>query len=206
MMRDYIDIITESETQERLRRAVAMGFDTSRAWYHGSKESFAEFSQDFVGLGTDQNGSGFYFTSDPDDAAYYSGQEGNIMAVFLRLRGEVSRNKPLSREILQSIIEAGNEEDLWNYGDIGHLGKDRVLRDAVDSYALLDAFNAMICLSNDFYKQDEGKFIDVFSRLTGCNHVMDNKGSASHCVMLNPRDIRSVHANFLKDNSSDLLS
>jgi len=62
----------------RLSRAKAMGFDTSRVWYHGSKVGgFKKFDLKYAGsgvVGTNTSG-GFYFSSDEEAAKYYSDVE-----------------------------------------------------------------------------------------------------------------------------------
>jgi len=202
----WVDVITENE--DSISRAASAGFDTSTVWYHGTKYKFDHFSYDHVGKGNDQLGSGFYFTTDRDAAVGYT--EGNdpiIHAVFLRFRKEVSRRKPLSRSAIRALIAGGDPDALYNFGDVEFDGLEATLRTAIDAYADLPAFDAMISLSNDFYRGIEGKFLTIFVKETGCNHVMEHFADGSrNCVIFDPRDIKSVDAQFMNLDSDHLLS
>lgn len=222
-MRQFINIaqnllIEGPETEKRLARAQRLGYDTSRVWYHGSNAAFGAFTHEFVGQGHDQNGSGFYFTSSPDDASMYAGiktsednwRKGdtpNVMPVFLRLTKTVPMEDSLNASAIKTIIEAADEDALWNFGDIGHEGRDCVLATAVRAYADLPGFAAMNALNNDFFRDSEGEFLKVFARATGMNHVMaDRHAGVQHCVVFLPQDIRSIHAAFLNDTSDDIMA
>lgn len=222
-MRQFINIaksllLESPETDERLQRAAALGYDTSRVWYHGSNAEFDAFSHDFVGMGHDQNGSGFYFTTSREDAEMYSGittqEDGwrkgstpNVKQVFLRLRNAVPKEKSLPRNAIKKIVEQGDDDDLWNFGDISHLGRDAVVRIAVDAYAAWPGIAAMNALNNDLYGSNEGHFLRVFEQATGMNHVMaEANNGVFHCVMFLPNDIRSIHADFRDDKSPNLMA
>lgn len=58
----------------RMARAKAMGFDTSRTWYHGTKADIDSFDKGMLGTATGAPSArkGFFFTSDPSTASDYS--------------------------------------------------------------------------------------------------------------------------------------
>ena len=178
-MRKFIDIVETITETTRPK----FGFDIDTVWYHGSPKDFEDFDLSHVGKGTDANGSGFYFTSDPTEVVYY----GKVKSVYLRLDKEVSRTRPLTKNQIRYLLLHGDEDMLENFGDLSTTHKSVVVNNATQIYSDLPAYDAMITISNDFYRGNENEFLVRFVKITKCNHITaENK---RHVVMFDPRDI-----------------
>ena len=176
--------------------------------YHGSTYDIAEFKREFVGHGNDQEGSGFYFTNDPDHAGGYASDTPkenlpaggrvagpNIMPTYLRITKPVT-NKPLTRVQIQRIIANGDQDALYNFGDVDYDGKAKVIQQAVDAYhdnghtTKQTLFN----LANDFYSGMDGKFLQVVKAVTGYDGVIvDYPNGRVVAVVFGPEQIKSVY-------------
>jgi len=171
--------------------------------YHGTTYDIPEFKREFVGHGHDQEGSGFYFTSDPDQASGYNEVKPelrgllagpNVMPVYLRIQKPVT-NKPFTRSQVERIILAGDEDALWNFGDVGYEGKRRVVQQAVNQYADNDwpTIRILFMLANDFYRGEDGKFLEVLQRVTGYDGIVVHHGARTIAVVFSPNQIKSVY-------------
>ena len=60
--------------------------------YHGTGTTITEFDPAFTGKGNDQLGSGFYFTSDPDEAKTYTTQRTSNRPNAEKIGGEDNPN------------------------------------------------------------------------------------------------------------------
>jgi ADP-Ribosyltransferase in polyvalent proteins len=76
------------DAASRLRRAEEMGFDTSKAWYHGSGKNFSEFKVSSGETGSKKN-PGVFLTDDPFIAEEYAGGEVESL---------LKQNEPLLRK------------------------------------------------------------------------------------------------------------
>ena len=108
--------------------------------YHGSHESFSDFSYKNMGNNGTSLGQGHYFTNVKNTARYYS-ENKNIYEVFLNIRKELSRDKlTITKENLKKIIteidelssENGEHYFLNNYEEVDYYGFKKVLNDAVN--------------------------------------------------------------------------
>jgi ADP-ribose pyrophosphatase YjhB (NUDIX family) len=176
--------------------------------FHGTTYDIAEFKREFVGHGNDQEGSGFYFTNDPDHAGGYASDTPkenlpaggrvagpNIMPTYLRITKPVT-NKPLTRVQIQRIIANGDQDALYNFGDVDYDGKAKVIQQAVDAYhdnghtTKQTLFN----LANDFYSGMDGKFLQVVKAVTGYDGVIvDYPNGRVVAVVFGPEQIKSVY-------------
>jgi len=170
--------------------------------YHGSTFDIREFRKEFLGKGHDQEGPGFYFTSDADNAAAYTverpeipGQAAgpNLMPVYLRIQNPV-QPKPLTRQQIRELVKSGDPEALWNFGDVGFEGKAKVLEEAVQIYAdsNYDTRRMLFNIGNDFYSGEDGKFLDVLTRVTGYDGVIVHYEQHTHAVAFHASQIKSV--------------
>lgn len=93
-MRQYSDQSLDMSAEARKARAEAMGFDTSKVWYHGSKAAVDAFDLRKAGK-SDPGlvGRGVYFAPDAEQAGMFAlsphygrGGAPNVMPVYLRMR------------------------------------------------------------------------------------------------------------------------
>lgn len=105
--------------EARLKRAREMGFDTDTVYYHGTGNlsGFDAFKPSMTGQGNDQHGSGFYFTTSPEEASGYStsrihhnipklGGEGSpgVIKAYLALKNPIKINDDNASNLNQAGI------------------------------------------------------------------------------------------------------
>jgi ADP-Ribosyltransferase in polyvalent proteins len=172
-------------------------------FYHGTSADIDKFSLAHVGKGTDQFGSGFYFTNKPDVASNYAamGKENqNVSKVYLRINKPIDPKdeKPLTSAHIKKLIMSApdHEESLQNFGDIAYSGYQKVLNDAVISYSEQSKFHAINMLSNDFYKGHEGHFLTNVKKITGHDGVVSTEPNGHVIVAaFSPKSIKSATGN-----------
>jgi 8-oxo-dGTP pyrophosphatase MutT (NUDIX family) len=170
--------------------------------YHGSAFDIREFRKEFLGKGHDQEGPGFYFTSNADNASQYAqekpeipGQAAgpNLMPVYLRIQNPV-QPKPLTRQQIRELLKAGDPDSLYNFGDVDWEGRNKVLEEAVQVYAdsNYDTRRMLFNIGNDFYAGEDGKFLDALTRVTGYDGVIVHYEQHTHAIAFNSNQIKSV--------------
>lgn len=173
-------------------------------YFHGSDDVISMFDLSFVGNGTDQYGSGIYFTSDPEDASRYTSKDGgNVTPVYLDLKNPIciveedegarTQQKPLTlRQVKAMIINAPDyTETLWNFGDIGSEGVASVLQKAIHLYAngYEDPIKQINSIGNDFYRGEEKLMLENLIRYSDYDGVVVSKyGGITHAIVWNPQE------------------
>lgn len=168
-------------------------------WYHGTPNNFEAFEQTWIGKGTDQLGSGHYFTNRMETARGYAltGKdgghvpEGNLLTVHLDIRKPLPEYAPVSRRQIEEIIRAATdfEDTIQNFGDVGYYGMARVMRETVDVYEGMNSdpedntLQMLFCISNDFYADEPARFLEVFSKVTGYDGLYRESGDEIHAVV-----------------------
>jgi hypothetical protein len=155
----------------------------AKTWYHGTPNAFEGFDPDWLGKGTDQLGSGYYFTDRVETARIYSFKgkngehvdEGYLLSCELDISKPLPEFAPVTRRQIEQIIRAAPDfvDTLRNFNDVDHYGVSKVLKEAVDTYECMNedpedvTLQMMFCLSNDFYRDAAAEFLTEFSRATG---------------------------------------
>ena len=201
-----------------MERAKALGFDSDV--YHGTPSPDI-YAADYAhsGKGYDQYGaSALYTTTEPHYASGFANPEiegANVMPLKVRTDGFVPSDmegKLTSSQIQHLINKSPDEYALSNFGDIDYEGRNKVLREAVNSYKdfgndeLLSQMNA---LSNDFYPNNPGEFNKEITNLTGIRGLtVDLGGNHKFQLPYDPKDIRSRFAAFdpFRRNEADILA
>jgi len=178
-------------------------------WYHGTPNDFETFDQSCLGNGTDQLGSGHYFTSRIETAKGYAlkGKDGepvdsgHLLTVVLDIRKPLPEFAPISRRQIEQVIRfAPNfEETMQNFGDIEFYGMARVMRETVDVYEGMNSdpedntLQMLFCISNDFYRNEPVQFLEVFSKVTGYDGLYREIGEEIQAVVWHASAIRIIH-------------
>ena len=109
--------------------------------YHGSNAQFDIFDSKFMGQNGTAIGQGFYFTA---DESYASGYGDNVRGFYLNIKKPLSSNSlTISKKELYLLMDAidtaqsNQDEDfgygiLSDYGDIDYVGRNNVLKNAVE--------------------------------------------------------------------------
>jgi hypothetical protein len=187
--------------------------------YHGTNDVITAPDYAFSGKGADQLGSAALYTSkQPSLASGFANPNksgGNVLPLVLRntskYMSDELEKKLTPAQIREFITKSPNEDALWNFGDIGYEGKNKVINSAVQGYhqygdeKLLDTLNS---LNNDFYTGHPEKFNKLAEKLTKKSGVVMDTGENKIYASWNPKDIRSRFAAFdpLRKNSSSLMA
>lgn len=120
------------DQESRLQRARDMGFDTGTVWYHGTaKEGYvdstdiSEFDPEKTGDRWSAEESGFFFTSDNQEAGYYARSDadyrtpgesnGAVYPVFLRMKNPLVIDKQfLANEGMADIPTQDGNIGFWD--------------------------------------------------------------------------------------------
>jgi hypothetical protein len=163
----------------------------NNVWYHGREVKATNFDYQYVGKGHDQEGAGFYFTTDKDQALGYAGQNGIVMTVRLTPRKLVDMNRPAKTKDLKfMLLNAPDHLDaLSNFAE----NPREALIMALNGYAQYydDATDAFQTIENDFYKGHAAEYLINLVRLGYDGHIIKHEGAA-HFVCYNPKIIDIV--------------
>jgi len=165
-------------------------------YYHGSGTQITSFDESFLGIGVEQEGSGFYFTESIDEAKGYAfhrlqshlekpgGEDRpSVMIVDIAIDEDdlIKGGETISADIIRNIILQGIERTkepdvfmdcLANFGDINYEGLNSVMENAVDAYANYeDILPTLFSMGNDLFADEEGIFLRIVSELTGYEGV-----------------------------------
>lgn len=131
--------------------------------YHGSNSQIKDFKYEFTNKGNDQLGSGFYFTSDINDAKRYGKIIHKVELTFKNLLDANKRGSISPLTVRQLILNSPDVEDsLTNWDDVDRYGVERVLNKAVPNYVVKNdnILRGTFNIANDFYGDD----IELFNK------------------------------------------
>lgn len=179
--------------------------------FHGSGVAIDVFDYQFTNQGNDQNGSGFYFTTDLEEAIRYCnalyqnqpklGGDDNPTVHVVRLTFEnvldCKDERALTAAAVKKIILASPvlDDALTNFGDVEFEGKVAVLNEAVQLYVTRKGDTPVIKelhkLANDFFP--DAKHTEAFNRAvfkaTGIDAVKEEYGNRTHYVAFFPEQV-----------------
>lgn len=158
-----------------------------KVWYHGSPKRFQVFSYDFIGSGRghDQEGPGFYFTSEESDARNYG---EHILRVHLTLNRLVRlKGKILDSQIRKMLDGAPNLADtLTNWDENPRIA----YRNAMEAIKRYDSpHQAFQTIWYDFYRGHEVQYLKNMVNLLGFDGVVIPGGKIEHAVVFDPSKI-----------------
>lgn len=162
-----------------LLEAKNVGDISAMTWYHGSGQEFSAFDASRAGRGVDQEGPGFYLTSDKNDALVYG-------AKIMQFKISVKKLVPLSgaipvREVTALIKAAPDLEDtLSDWGE----EFNKALRSAINSVVQYskgpkDAFEQ---IWYDFYRDNPDVWLQNMVKLGYTGFVLDRANGINHFI------------------------
>jgi len=185
--------------------------------YHGTPTpTFEEFeieAESNEGEGNWQQGPGFYFTDDSDNASNYAQMHqkktGAVYPVYLKIekplpidfeRGwRTGTDRDLTRSQVTKIIKmAPDIKDpdgpLSNWGDVKYEGYNKVFQEAVDAYSDQNSF---MTLHNDFYDGHTQEYLKAINKVLGYDGVVSKVKAtgATHWVAWFPSQVKSAIGN-----------
>lgn len=190
--------------------------------YHGSGVSIEEFSYEFTNKGNDQLGSGFYFTTDVNEAKDYctrtlvgqneklgGSDNPTIHVVELDIKNPLGSDQSVGMAATQieRILRSSPilDEALENFGQVGFEPFNRILKRAVDCYIIYDGevetIKNLNKLSNDFF----GDHIEAFNRAVkesmGFDGLVHEWSDSKHYVAWFPEQIKIIERRSLINNA-----
>ena len=188
--------------------------------YHGTCADFDKFSYDFAGKGTDQIGSGFYFSSDPEEAKGYVEAKRDektgkrmektsptLMKVELDIKKplDVEKIVPVSTTKMRKLLMMAPdlEDALNNWDDVSSLGIHRVLEEALPNYVQVTRdvplVKALFNVANDFFRGHVEAFNKAVTKVLGYDGVVVDHGNRKHWLAFTPDQITIVSKEKVKD-------
>ena len=170
--------------------------------HHGAMKVITDFSYEYTGIGNDQFGSGFYFTSDIETAKGYGRivhsahlDLNNPLLVDPRTNESKRGIDATYTMVEQLILKAPNyQEYLMNFGDVEYEGEGVVLESAIEAYTGGDIVpNILFSLANDFYDDEIELFNNNFLKVTGYDSVEIDFGYSTHYVVFFPHQIKLIN-------------
>lgn len=165
-------------------------------WYHGRTVDNETFSLDYVGgeRSIDQEGPGFYFTNDLQNARSYAYPNGIVLKCQvdykkLIIKGTASETKT-SKKIIVDLINNSPNKDyvLENFDEDPRLAMIK----AVNAYLkYTDAFDSYQIVARDFYRHDAKQYLQVLSKYYDAQ-LTKHDNTIYHLVVYNPALIRVI--------------
>lgn len=164
-------------------------------WFHGTPHDFEAFDPATLGKGTDQLGSGFYFTSEEATASGYA-QGGFVLVAELAMDNPMPPEARFTRSQIEAMLRAAPSflETIENWGEIAFETERVVVGRAVGAYADMnegcdDAVRVLNAISNDMWQGHEADFLRTVKEATGYDGLVRRSGNEMHAVAWLPEQI-----------------
>lgn len=162
-------------------------------WYHGRSVDSDVFDFKYIKLdGTMQDGPGFYFTKDIEDAKIYKGDKGIILKCELTPRKIINKNSKISPVIIKkSITLSPNLNDfLENWDENKTIAFNKAYKALTDNDSMIDIFQS---IWYDCYGR-YGRHIDFVKNMVklglDATEPLTESFSHKHIIMFNPEKIK----------------
>ncbi len=138
-------------------------------WYHGRTVDSDVFSYDHLGgkEAYDQEGPGFYFTSDFNNAKYYAENKGIVLKCKINYKKFIVKtptsNTKVNKKIITDLILNSPVKDdvLTNFDE----NPKQALIQAINSYIRYGfAHDSYQVIANDFYKYNPKEYLQNISK------------------------------------------
>lgn len=170
-------------------------------WYHGRTVDSTIFSYDYVGgeNAYDQEGVGFYFTSDLNDAKHYAEYKGIVLKCKLNYKKLIyktsSENTKCNKKIIIDLIKNSPTLDstLENFDE----NPKRAFIHAVNLYMNYgDAWDSYQTIANDFYKYNAQEYLLQISKYYDGQWTekrgFERQDDIIHLIVYNPSIIHVI--------------
>lgn len=184
--------------------------------YHGSGTAIERFDYKFTNAGSDQLGSGFYFTNRLDDAERYAfrrrspdeqklgGEDApNVLHVHLAITnpmGAVQTGPNLTEANIKALLNRSPclNEALENFGDVSFEGAANVMNRAVAAYVSRPGtsrplLRQLFDVANDFFPDQVAEFNKAVFEVLGYDGVVQTFDDGQvHYVAFFPEQIEII--------------
>jgi len=177
--------------------------------YHGSGCAIEQFDYTFTGQGNDQNGSGFYFTTDLTEAIGYCTAEiegkaklgglnsPTVHVSQLTFKGLINNTENVvitkiqAQRILMHSPILDNVLENW---DASNIGQQAALEEAAVNYThdknQGPVIHTLFALSNDFFPNHIKQFNTAVYEVLGIDGVEQDNGESIHYLAFFPEQIK----------------
>lgn len=177
--------------------------------YHGSGCDIEAFDFAFTGIGNDQNGSGFYFTTSLDEAIAYCSNSLNglpkpggvdsptvhqAQLSFTKLLDSQDESALTFENVVRIIRRSPRlDESLENWDEVTDSTRARVLAKAASAYTQPAGegplLKRLFALANDFFGNDTRAFNEAVRDVLGIDGVVEHYEDKTHFVVFFPEQI-----------------
>lgn len=183
--------------------------------FHGTKGDFKEFDPKLIGNGNNENGVGFYFTTNTVWTGLYSGGEGgNTIPVYLKIQKPIYYNrqpKATANMVAKLTFGAGvkilNTYLRDNY-DVERTGIEAAKREYRETYIDMDLVAASFSIYAELYEGNPKQhvFAEIFKDATGYDGIIIPRGPDTNYVVFTPTQIKSAvgNAGTFKPRTADI--
>ena len=220
----YFNLIEHKKTKELnqliIDTAHKRGYNIGPV-FHGSPKSFSEFDDTTTGKGTDQLGSGFYFTTDKSEAKGYTSLREStkpmVVSAFLNIKSPIEVhgsnlldvNIKLTKNNIINIIKLAPNimhpeesplgdwfEEYWSTGPTQHM-----ISNVADNYISA----GLLALENDWFRNDVSAFRKALHTVLKKDGIIKKHSSKRiHYVCWFPNQIKMSNIKTY-DNSKQII-
>ena len=164
-------------------------------WFHGRTARSTRFDPERVGdrYATNQEGPGFYFTTDPDEARGYAHPNGVVLRATLHVPRWVSTTAPPKRAEVEQLMRASPayEDALTDWDESPPRAHQKALSAMLDAENQRDAF---LNVWGDFYRRadENSAYLRALVKLGYGGLYVPNPHGAPHAVIFSPDFIEDV--------------
>lgn len=172
---------------------------TDQPFYHGGSIKIEKFDEKFAGKGVDQDGPGFYFSSNYEDAKTYTPTGGWIHEVLLSFRKMLSDSKKANIKEAEKLLRmAPNLKDsLTDWGENYNEAIDFAIKTVIDrNNSQKEVFEQ---IWYDFYHRQRRSDLYLKNVVKlGYDGILLKKGHIIHAIMYNPDKIKIISVSKIK--------
>lgn len=165
-------------------------------FYHGTKVKFDRFDPNFASQDSsiDQNGPGFYFTTNKDEATHFAGADGVVLECILTPRKLIKSRGVVSLGMVRILMKNAPDLDdyLTNWMDNSEDQK-LAFKKAMDAFVVYnDPKETYERIWGDLYMRGHSREYMALMSKHGYDGVLVSNGLTKHVIMLNEKKIKII--------------
>jgi len=173
-----------------LKKAIAVG--TKDIWYHGRTTKAQVFDEERTGKGNEQQGPGFYFSSDYKDAASYAYPDGIVMTAKIDIANLTP--KEFEESDFEVFVARADPDDLAttlsNYAEDPEEAKEAIKK------AIINDDDPYLTVWYELFRHDPVGYLKTMVELGYDGHeaIPNETIAIRHLIVYNPDviDIQKV--------------
>jgi hypothetical protein len=170
--------------------------DDKYTWYHGRSVDNDTFSLNYVGgeESTDQEGPGFYFTNNLQNAKGYAYPNGIVLKCKvdykkLIIKGDVSETQTSKKIVIDLINNSPNKDSaLENFDEDPKVAMIKAVNVYLKYTAAYDSYQI---IARDFYRYNAKEYLQVLSKYYDAQ-LTKHDNTTYHLIVYNPNIITII--------------